>query len=145
MAACHGVSGQGQPQAYYPPLIQNAALRREDPGNLLLVLAYGAPAGKLYRAPAMPGFADELSPEQIAQVANYTRATFGERQDSSLTAADVTRAITPDDEMPETLRILQMAAWVALIGGIGLIVVGTLLFWWLARRRGGAACGRKER
>jgi len=135
-AACHGVSGQGQAQAYYPPLVQNAALRRQDPGNLLLVLAHGVPAGKLYRAPAMPGFADELSHDQIAQLANYTRATFGGREGNVLTAADVTRAITPDDEMPDTLRMLQQAAWVALIGGIVLVVGGALLWWWLARRRG---------
>lgn len=98
-AACHGVSGQGQPQAYYPPLVQNAALRREDPRNLLLVLAQGVPAGKLYRMPAMPGFADELSHDQIAMLANHTRATFGGRHDSSLTAADVERATDTEVEM----------------------------------------------
>ena len=135
-AACHGVSGQGQPQAYYPPLAQNAALRRQDAGNLLLVLANGVPAGKLYRAPAMPGFADELSNDQIAMLANYTRTTFGGRQDSNVTAADVDRTIAPDEQMPATLRNLQVAAWVGLIGLIALLVGGTLIWWWLARRRG---------
>jgi mono/diheme cytochrome c family protein len=131
-AACHGVSGQGQPQAYYPPLVQNAALRRANVGNLLQVLTHGAPAGKLYRVPAMPGFAGELSHGQIAMLANYTRTTFGGRQDSQLTAADVERAIAPDDEMPVSMRILQVLAWVGLIG---LLAVLTLMVWWLARRR----------
>ena len=135
-AACHSVSGKGQPQAYYPPLVQNAALRRADAGNLLQVLIHGVPAGKLYRAPAMPGFEDELSHDQIAMLANYTRTTFGERPDSNLTAADVQRAIDPEDEMPAPLRTLQVAAWVGLIGLIVLIVGGTMIFWWLARRRG---------
>ncbi|MFU8899398.1 MAG: c-type cytochrome [Roseinatronobacter sp.] len=135
-ASCHGVTGQGQSQAYYPPLVQNAALRREDAGNLLLVLAHGVPAGKLYRAPAMPGFADALSHDEIAMLANYTRTTFGGRQDSDLTAADVARAISPDEEMSDTLRSLQVAAWVGLIGGIGLLVFVPMLWWWLARRRG---------
>jgi len=131
-AACHGVTGQGQPQAYYPPLVQNAALRRANAGNLLQVLSHGVPAGKLYRVPAMPGFADELSHAQIAMLANYARSTFGERQDSQLTAADVERAIAPDDAMPTPLRILQVLAWAGLIG---LLVALSWLVWWLARRR----------
>ena len=131
-AACHGVTGQGQSQAWYPPLIQNAALRREDPGNLLQVLAYGVPAGKLYRVPAMPGFADELNNAQIAMLANYSRTTFGGRQDSTLTAADVERAIAPDAEMPMPLRIIQVLAWVGLAG---LTTLAALLIWWIARPR----------
>ena len=135
-AACHGVTGQGQPQAYYPPLVQNAALRRDDPGNLLLVLAHGVPAGKLYRAPAMPGFADELTYDQIATLANYTRTSFGGREDSNLTAADVARALNPDEAMPAPLRLLQIIAWVGLVSLIGLLVIGGAVFWRLARRRG---------
>lgn len=135
-AACHGVTGQGQPQAYYPPLVHNAALRRTDPGNLLQVLAYGVPAGKLYRAPAMPGFANELSSGQIAMLANFTRTTFGGRPDSALSAADVDRVMAPDDEMPAPLRSLQVAAWVGLAGLIGVLVAASLTVWWLARRRG---------
>lgn len=131
-AACHGVTGQGQSQAWYPPLIQNAALRRTDPDNLLQVLLYGVPAGKVYRAPAMPGFADELSPAQIALLANYTRATFGDRPDSDLTTADVERVMAPDTEMPAPLRLLKTLAWVGLAGGI--VMLG-LIIWWFARRR----------
>lgn len=131
-AACHGVTGQGQPQAYYPPLIQNAALRRADPDNLLQVLLHGVRAGKLYRAPAMPGFADELSHEEIAMLANFTRVTFGGREESNLTAADVSRVLEQDEDMPELLRILQVAAWVGLVGS--LVVVAALL-WWVTRRR----------
>ena len=135
-AACHGVTGQGQPQAFYPPLAQNAALRREDTRNLLLVLAQGVPAGKLYRMPAMPGFSDELSHDQIATLANYTRTTFGGRENSALTGADVESAIAPADAMPGPLRTLQVAAWVGAIGFIVLVMGGGLIWWWLARRRG---------
>ena len=131
-AACHGVTGQGQPQAFYPPLVQNAALRRADSRNLVQVLLHGVPTGKLYRMPAMPGFADELSNDEIAMLANYTRATFGGRQDSDLTAGDVIRILAPDDAMPTPLRILQVAAW---IGLVGLFVIVSLLIWWLVRRR----------
>lgn len=138
-AACHGVSGQGQPQAYYPPLVQNAALCRADAGNLLQVLAHGVPAGKHYRVPAMPGFADELTKDQIAMLANYTRTTFGGRQDSTLTAADIARATSPDTAMPMPLRILQVLAWVGLIGVLAAIVLAT---WWFARRVG--TSGRKS-
>ncbi|MDO9526594.1 MAG: cytochrome c [Gemmobacter sp.] len=131
-AACHGVTGQGQPQAFYPPLIQNAALRRTDPTNLLQVLLYGAQPGKLYRAPGMPGFADELSAEQIALLANFTRSTFGERPDSAVTAQDVNLVIAPEEEMPAPLRMLQVAAWV---GVAGAVLVLALIVWWVTRRR----------
>lgn len=131
-AACHGVTGQGQPQAYFPPLVQNAALRRADAGNLLQVLAHGVPAGKLYRAPAMPGFAGELSDDQIAMLANYTRTTFGDRQDSDLSGGDVRRAIAPEDEMPLPLRLLQAVAWVGLLG---LLAGLSAIIWRVARRR----------
>lgn len=131
-AACHGVSGQGQPNALYPPLVQNAALRRTDEGNLLKVLLHGVPAGKIPRAPAMPGFAGELSHDEIAEIANYARITFGGRPDSSLTAIDVARVLTAEEEMPTPLRALQLLAWAGVI--VMLAAVG-LLCWWLIRRR----------
>ncbi|MFN4156275.1 MAG: cytochrome c [Paracoccaceae bacterium] len=131
-AACHGVTGQGQPQAFYPPLIQNAALRRTDPANLVQVLLHGVKAGKLYRAPAMPGFADELSAEQIALLANYTRITFGDRPDSAVTAQEVSTVLYAKPEMPAPLRMLQVLAWV---GVAGAVLVLALIVWWLARRR----------
>jgi fructose 5-dehydrogenase cytochrome subunit len=131
-AACHGVTGQGQAQAFYPPLNQNAALRRTDPMNLIQVLLHGVPAGKLHGTPAMPGFADELSHDDIALLANYTRVTFGGRTDSTLTAADVNHVLTFQEEMSTPLRLLQIAAW----AGIAIVLVGSLvLVWWLMRRR----------
>jgi fructose 5-dehydrogenase cytochrome subunit len=82
--------------------------------------------------PAMPGFAGELSSDEIATLANYTRSTFGGRADSDLTAADVERAIAPDDEMPTPLRIVQLGSWAGLAG---LFLVVSLIVWLLARRR----------
>jgi len=133
-AACHGVTGQGQPQAHYPPLAGNAALRRADAGNLLQILLHGVPAGKLHGVPAMPGFADELTDEQIALLANYTRSTFGSRPDSDLTGADVALIRTPDADMPATLRLLQTLAWVGVAAGV-LAALTVLMIWWRVRRR----------
>lgn len=131
-AACHGVSGQGQAQAYYPPLLQNAALRRTDPMNLLQVLLHGVPAGKLHGAPAMPGFADELDADQIAMLANYTRTSFGDQPDSDVTAADVDRMLNFEEDMSPVLRMLQIGAWV----GVAVVLVVALLgAWWLLRPR----------
>ncbi|HLW04228.1 MAG TPA: c-type cytochrome [Azoarcus sp.] len=131
-AACHGVRGQGQPSALYPPLIENAALRNADAGNLLKVLLHGVPAGKIPRAPAMPGFAGELSHDQIAELANYTRVTFGGRPDSALTAIDVTHVLTAEEEMPTPLRVLQILAWV---GVLVVLALGAALCGWLVWRR----------
>lgn len=131
-AACHGVSGQGQAQAFYPPLVQNAALRRVDPTNFLQVLLHGVEAGKLYRRPAMPGFEGKLSHEEIATLANYTRTTFGERPQSALTAVDVSHVASFEPKMPTPLRALQIAAWFGLIA----VLLGLpMLVWWIVRRR----------
>lgn len=108
-------------------------MRRADTTNLLQVLAHGVAAGKLYRAPAMPGFHGELSHEQIALLANHTRETFGDRQDSAVTAQDVAHVVAPDDDMPRPLRLLQIAAWAGVAAVAGAAVV--LMIWWRRRHR----------
>jgi mono/diheme cytochrome c family protein len=41
----------------------------------------------------MPGFSEDLSPAQIANITNYVRVTFGGLSNSDVSAADVTRVI----------------------------------------------------
>ncbi|MCC5973018.1 MAG: hypothetical protein JJT81_03095 [Rubellimicrobium sp.] len=81
----------------------------------------------------MPGLADKLTDRQIALLANYTRSTFGSRPDSDLTGADVALIRTPDDEMPETLRLLQTLAWVGVAAGV-LVALTVLMIWWRVGR-----------
>ncbi|MFO1087401.1 MAG: cytochrome c [Reyranellaceae bacterium] len=90
-AGCHGVAGEGVPNVA-PPMTTNAALRLPRPANLLTVLVRGLPgrdfpSGHLQD---MPGFSDLLTDPEIADLANYLRATWGGRS-PDVTPADVAR------------------------------------------------------
>jgi len=129
-AACHGVDGNGQPSAYYPPLQDNLALRRPDPTNLVQVLVHGISARTLYRAPGMPGFADEMDNAEIATMANYLRVTWGGHQDTR-TPAEAVAAFFEGRAPPLLVRLAPPLAWA------GIIILLALIGWivWLVMRR----------
>jgi len=132
-AACHGVTGQGQPEAYYPPLRNNVDVRRADPVNLIRIVVDGVPSGTPYRTPGMPGFRKDLSNEQIAQVTNYVRATFGGQGDSALTAQGVQAALNIQPQMSFLLRHAAALAWAGII--LALAAIAALVVWIMRRRR----------
>jgi len=72
-------------------LRNNSTLRLADPRNLIVVMLDGiGPENFPHRASlqAMPGFADKLSDQQAAELANYLRVTWG-GQKSDVTVAAV--------------------------------------------------------
>ncbi|MBV8407459.1 MAG: cytochrome c [Alphaproteobacteria bacterium] len=78
---CHGLAGEGTPNVA-PPMTTNAALRLPQPTNLLTVLITGLPWRDFphgARLQDMPGFTGLLTDQEIADVANYLRATWGGR------------------------------------------------------------------
>ena len=85
-SACHGLAGEGIPHVA-PAMATNADLRLPDARNLLVAVVDGLPARAFpgrERMQAMPAFADLLADGEIADLANYLRATWGG------TAPDVT-------------------------------------------------------
>jgi cytochrome c oxidase cbb3-type subunit 2 len=78
-AACHQATGQGLPGAF-PPLKDNAVVNDADPTAHIHVVLRGlqgvAVAGVVYNSP-MPPFADTLGDEDIANIINYERSTWG--------------------------------------------------------------------
>jgi mono/diheme cytochrome c family protein len=85
---CHGLEGEGTPNVA-PPMATNAELRLPEPTNLLAVLHEGLPWRDFphsHRLQDMPGFTDLLTDQEIADLANWMRATWGGRE------ADVTAA-----------------------------------------------------
>ena len=90
--SCHGVDGYAQPDARYPSIVELNSIRRTKPDALINVIAYGA-KGALNTAPKMPGFANELTHDQIAMISNYVRVNFGDLHRSVVTAADVKRVL----------------------------------------------------
>jgi mono/diheme cytochrome c family protein len=89
-AGCHGLEGGGVPNTVVA-LRNNSTLRLADPRNLLVAMLDGIRAENFpHRASlqAMPGFADKLSDQQAAGLANYLRVVWG-GQKPDVTAAAV--------------------------------------------------------
>jgi len=89
-ADCHGKDGEGKPGAY-PPLRNAVAMTAPDPINAVRMVLYGGMPASSTGNPqphSMPPFAQQLEPEDIAELLNYARLRFGGR-DSRLSADDV--------------------------------------------------------
>lgn len=77
--ACHEADGSGAPRIY-PPLPGNALLQSINPSSTIRIILDGAHTVTTPRAPntgEMPGYAKQLSDEQIAAVTNYIRNSWG--------------------------------------------------------------------
>jgi mono/diheme cytochrome c family protein len=77
--ACHEVDGSSSPRIY-PPLNGNVLLQSADPASTLRIILDGAQTVTTQRAPntgSMPGYAKQLSDQEIADVTNYIRNAFG--------------------------------------------------------------------
>jgi mono/diheme cytochrome c family protein len=77
--ACHEADGSGAPRIY-PPLPANALLQAADPSSTLRIILDGAHSVTTPRAPnpgEMPGYARQLSDQQVADVTNYVRNSWG--------------------------------------------------------------------
>jgi mono/diheme cytochrome c family protein len=77
--ACHEADGSGAPRIY-PPLPGNANLQSADPSSTFRIILDGAETITTPRAPnkgSMPAYAKQWSDQQIADVTNYIRNSWG--------------------------------------------------------------------
>ena len=77
--ACHEIDGSSTPRIY-PPLPGNALLQSADPSSTLRIMLDGAQTVTTPRAPntgSMPAYARQWSDQEIADVANYIRNSWG--------------------------------------------------------------------
>ena len=94
-AACHGINGEGIPNVA-PPMRGNTAVMMDDPTNLLTVALHGvqtqtfAGNSRMY---AMPGFLDRMSTEEIATMATWMRAEWG-NQSSPIRVEQVQKLVS---------------------------------------------------
>ena len=78
-AICHTSDGSGVP-LMFPALRQSSVIATADPRSLIKMVLEGATLPPTNRAPsavAMPGFADQLSDAQVADIVNYIRTNWG--------------------------------------------------------------------
>lgn len=91
--ACHEADGSGAPRIY-PPLPANALLQSINPSSTLRIILDGAHTVTTPRAPntgEMPGYAKQLSDDEIAAVTNYIRNSWG-NAGPLVTSAQVAKA-----------------------------------------------------
>lgn len=90
-ASCHGAEGKGVPGTF-PPLagdqVVNAANPKAHISTVLHGLSEKAIDGQKYEA-QMPHFADQLSDQEIADIIDHERSSWG-NHGALITAADVT-------------------------------------------------------
>ncbi|HQR10692.1 MAG TPA: c-type cytochrome [Casimicrobiaceae bacterium] len=87
-SGCHQAMGRGLP-GVFPPLAGNGVVVAADPGNILKVIDGGIPARGAYIP--MPGFKDKLTDQQVAEVANYIRTSWGNGAAPNATPEGVAR------------------------------------------------------
>ncbi len=78
-AGCHGREGEGKPNVA-PAMVNNATMRQPDSRNLVVSVLDGLPAQSFpanQQMQSMPGFAGDLSDEEVAQLVNYMRSAWG--------------------------------------------------------------------
>lgn len=128
-AACHGISGQGSDDGYFPSLRANTAVGSKDPANLVMAISEGIHRTSADGIASMPAFSaedqrihTELTPAQIAAVANYVTENFG-HGDAQLTATDVNRIRSGG----EPSFLIRYAAQLAIAGGVIFLLILLLL------------------
>lgn len=84
--ACHQSKGRGIP-GVFPPLAGNGAVVAPSPNDIVKVVLGGIPAREGYIA--MPPFAARLTDQQIADIANYVRTSWGNASTPNATAQAV--------------------------------------------------------
>ena len=121
-AACHQVNGDGV--RGLPALRNHPSLRHPNADNVGMAVLEGVwPEHRQ----GMPGFEDELTDREVAELTNYVMATFGQ----SKVTIDAQRvgALRAGGET-SSLLLLSRAGM-----ALGVLVVLAALLWWRRRRR----------
>ncbi len=85
---CHQAKGRGIP-GVFPPLAGNGAVIAPDPSNIIKVVLKGLPQRGAYIP--MPALGGQLDDQQIADIANYVRTSWGNVAAPNSTAAMVAK------------------------------------------------------
>ncbi|QZQ49888.1 cytochrome c [Erwinia persicina] len=90
-AACHKTDGSGYAR-FFPELRGNPVVLASDPTSLIHIVLSGAQLPGMKGAPTaitMPAFGWRLNDQQVADVVNFIRTSWGNIATSTVTASDV--------------------------------------------------------
>lgn len=127
-ASCHQVKGQGTPDDAFPSLTHNSVLGRDNADNLVMVILGGLHINTQGDERLMPGFADELSDEQIAALATFVMKNYG-NPNVTVTAGHVATLRKGGSDPAAALLPVAVAGMVAMV------VLLMLLAVWRVRRK----------
>ena len=127
-AACHQAQGQGTEGGGLPSLFNNTSLGHANSNNLVQVLLHGI---ERHGADSvMPGFAHELTDQQITSLGNYLLTSYGNP------SAKVTEQQVAQLRDPAAAGSGSSLLTLARIGmAVAVIVVLTLIAWLVRRRK----------
>ncbi|WP_292356145.1 cytochrome c [Mesorhizobium sp.] len=117
-SGCHGFDGSGSPDSSYVTLTHNSTLGAATPENVVMAILTGVKAGDVAGRKSMAAFADWLDDGQVASLANYVTARFG-NPELSVTAADV-HQMRAGSTTEQTIILLAAQALVIIGAGLSL-------------------------
>ncbi len=92
-AICHRNDGAGV-ERMFPPLAGNPIVVTDNPESLINVVVHGGVLPPTNWAPSaveMPAFGNQLSDQEIADVVNMIRTSWGNRATANVTPSDVAK------------------------------------------------------
>ncbi|MGE9551313.1 c-type cytochrome [Erwinia amylovora] len=92
-AACHKTDGSGY-KRFFPELRGNPVVLAEDPTSLIHIVLSGATLPGMRDAPSnitMPAFGWRLKDQQVAEVVNFIRTSWGNTASAQVRASDVAK------------------------------------------------------
>ncbi|HDR9481117.1 TPA: cytochrome c [Burkholderia aenigmatica] len=92
-ASCHGMTGAGTADGFFPSLFANSAVGTATTSNLLQVVMHGASVNNGATHYFMPAFQTELRDDEVVVLVNYLSDRFGSGR-ARVSAADVAKLRT---------------------------------------------------
>jgi len=110
-AACHKTSGSGY-QRFFPELRGNPVVQAEDPTSLIHIVLAGSTLPGVKGAPSgitMPAFGWRLDDQQVADVVNFIRTSWGNTAKTQVSASDVAkvRKTVPEQGNVDVEKLMQ--------------------------------------
>ncbi|WP_338571850.1 cytochrome c [Erwinia billingiae] len=109
-AACHKTDGSGY-KRFFPELRGNAVVQAEDPTSLIHIVLSGATLPGVKGAPSsitMPAFGWRLNDQQVADVVNFIRSSWGNSAKQQVSASDVAKVRKNDAEQQGSADIEKL-------------------------------------